>query len=416
MEEIREPGGMLARRGLPGGSTMSKLNKQGNAWDDDNGNGGRWGNLLLELPYLVPCAFLTYSILQIADDALDSAGQGCDTEAGPTWQLSIGYKGTSEMQMCLVISQRPKAKLQIRPWVELEATERGNIDALDYLQNPESGITMELCNLLLLITPYIRMFSDTRDCIFFNVLQRGIDTHLLLRPHLCIHDELTLCVYIDTCEIGILPVHLYPFALIVILHTPYTIIGIKLDKLTWADRHGNAGSSGAAGSVAAGRPSSNRRRQRIMEERGKNLGKKDTPADYGNEEHLAVGSATAEKKTKTKKKKNMCLASSKTTKSTADGPRGRNSTAFDIWQPEPEPLPAGDLFDVLPRRMPLTSGLCSLAPTVYATTTVHGGKNISKLPFHASILQVVRSCEGGTLPFLEFSGKVHSLAQSLPSV
>ncbi|KAK1501255.1 hypothetical protein CTAM01_05980 [Colletotrichum tamarilloi] len=96
-------------------------------------------------------------------------------------------------------------------------------------------------------------------------------------------------------------------------------------------------------------------------------------------------SATAEKKTKTKKKKNMCLASSKTTSRTLalteqkhsclrnnsptycrypclsdrkDGPVWQlgSKSAFDIWQPEPEPLPAGDLFDVLPRRMPLVLG------------------------------------------------------------
>ncbi|KAG7051472.1 hypothetical protein JMJ77_0002094 [Colletotrichum scovillei] len=99
-------------------------------------------------------------------------------------------------------------------------------------------------------------------------------------------------------------------------------------------------------------------------------------------------SATAEKKTKTKKKKNMCLASSKTMSRTLalteqkhsclrnnsptccrypclsdrkDGPVpmaiGKQIlAAFDIWQPEPEPLPAGDLFDVLPGRMPLVLG------------------------------------------------------------
>lgn len=36
--------------------------------------------------------------------------------------------------------------------------------------------------------------------------QRGIDTHLLLRSHLCIQDELTLGAYVGTYEIGVLPV------------------------------------------------------------------------------------------------------------------------------------------------------------------------------------------------------------------
>ncbi|EXF80357.1 hypothetical protein CFIO01_08534 [Colletotrichum fioriniae PJ7] len=89
-------------------------------------------------------------------------------------------------------------------------------------------------------------------------------------------------------------------------------------------------------------------------------------------------SVTAEKKTKTKKDKNMSMASSKTTRRTLalteqkhsclrnnlplnavirasdrmDGPvwQLESKSAFDIWQPEPEPLPAGDLYDVLPRK------------------------------------------------------------------